>query len=149
MERDCVFCIDPGSRSSHGVDSQRVVHKYNHWWLVIQREDKLKSTKQAAGLLIPTRHFEAATDMSDDEAIELKNIIKDASSRLCAHVGAIYANQETVGFNQGTEAGQTVMHAHVHILPVAESDPPELKDRGGIGGAFEALREARLGLRER
>ena len=147
MQADCIFCIDATTQSSGGIESARVLHGYEYWWLVVQREDKLKSTKQAAGLLIPHRHFTNVTDMNDDEAIELKSIIKNASARLCHHVGVVYSRQETVGFNQGPEAGQTVMHAHVHILPVAESDPAELKVRAGIGGAFEALREARLGAK--
>lgn len=85
------------------------------------------------------------TDTNLEEWAELRAIIKDASGRLCVAVGVTYVDQETIGFNQGGEAGQTVAHAHIHVLPVALQDPQELKVRGGIGGAFEALRRERLG----
>ena len=74
----------------------------------------------------------------------LRDILKDAASRLCDRVGVTYAGQETIGVNHGAEAGQTVFHSHVHVLPVAVEDPAELKVRAGIGGAFEALRRERL-----
>lgn len=106
--------------------------------------DKLLKTKQAAGLLISRRHFAELPDASSDEVIELKNILKDAAQKLCDATGTTYTGQETIGFNQGAEAGQTVFHCHVHLLPVAEEDPEELKTRAGIGGAFEALRRERL-----
>lgn len=107
--------------------------------------EKLENTKQAAGLMISRRHIENVSDVNDNEAVELLHVIKDASQKLCESVGVTYTNQESVGFNQGKEAGQTQFHAHVHILPVAEEDPEELKVRSGIGGAFEALRRERLG----
>lgn len=72
-------------------------------------------------------------------------ILHDSSLALCQAVDVEYAGQTRFGANEGPDAGQTVQHAHVHILPVAKSDPPELKIRGGIGGAFEALHQARLG----
>lgn len=131
--------------STVGVESERVLKEYTHWWLLLQREDKLKSTKQAAGLLVAKEHVESVTDVSHKASSELLRIIKESAQLLCDKVGTSYANQETVGFNQGSDAGQTVMHAHVHILPVSEEDPIELKTRSGIGGAFEALREKRLG----
>jgi diadenosine tetraphosphate (Ap4A) HIT family hydrolase len=105
---------------------------------------KRNKTKQAAGMLVSKRHIKEVSLASPNEAIELIGIVKDAAKRLCETVGTIYTNQETVGFNQGSDAGQTIRHAHVHILPVSESDPAELKVRGGIGGAFEALRELRF-----
>lgn len=95
-------------------------------------------------MLISKRHIENVSLASEREATELITVIKDSAKKLCEATNSIYTNQETVGFNQGNEAGQTVMHAHVHILPVSESDPSELKVRGGIGGAFEALRRERL-----
>lgn len=141
----CIFCIDTLTRGSHGIPSERVLKEYHNWWLVLQREDKLLTTKQAAGLLISKQHLEDVSSATEAAAQELLSVIKESAELLCKHVGTTYSGQETVGFNQGPDAGQTVKHAHVHILPVSEEDPAELKVRGGIGGAFEALREKRLG----
>lgn len=140
----CVFCIDPVNRSSVGVESWRVIKEYTNWWLLLQRTDKLQSTKQAAGLLVAKNHIELVSDASNEAAAELLKVTKESARLLCEKVGTTYTDQETVGFNQGAEAGQTVMHAHVHILPVSLEDPEEMKIRAGIGGAFEALRENRL-----
>ena len=141
---DCVFCLDGMTKSSSGVEPERIVKEYVNWWLLIQRDDKRASTKQAAGLLVAKEHIANVTDVPEVAIIEMMTIIKEAAELLCQKIGTAYAGQETVGFNQGAQAGQTIMHAHVHILPVSEEDPEELKVRGGIGGAFEALRKERL-----
>lgn len=142
---DCIFCIDSKTNCSIGIDKDRVIKEYRNWWLVLQREDKLINTKQAAGLLISKLHVSSVSDIKSVAVQELVSIIKESAELLCKKVGSTYAGQETVGFNQGRDAGQTIMHAHVHILPVSVEDPAELKIRAGIGGAFEALREKRLG----
>lgn len=136
---DCIFCL-----YDENVDKTRQVYEYVHWRLALQLPEKLQKTKQSAGLLVSRRHFAELSEASDEEVIELKNILKDASKRLCNAASTTYSGHETVGFNQGAEAGQTVFHCHVHLLPVAEEDPEELKTRAGIGGAFEALRRERL-----
>jgi diadenosine tetraphosphate (Ap4A) HIT family hydrolase len=35
-----------------------------------------------------------------------------------------------IGLNEGQEAGQTVMHAHIHVVPRRERDVPD--PRGGV-----------------
>ena len=121
-----------------------MLHEYDHWKLLLQLPIKLRETKQSAGMLVPKRHIAEVSDASADEMAELATIIKDASSRLCIATGTTYTGQETVGFNQGAQAGQTIFHAHVHILPVAEEDPEEMKGHTGIGAAFKALRKERV-----
>ena len=140
---ECVFCINPETLSSAGVERNRVIKQYTHWWLLLQREDKLRTTKQAAGLLVAKHHVSEVSQVSPEAAAELVATVKESAKLLCEKVGSTYTNQETVGFNQGPEAGQTIMHAHVHVLPVSAEDPAWLKVRAGIGGAFEALREKR------
>lgn len=141
---NCIFCIDSESNRFKEISQERFIKECSNWRLLLQRDDKLISTKQAAGLLIAKRHETNVTDLEDGAKIELLSIIKESARLLCDKVGTTYTDQESVGFNQGLEAGQTIMHAHVHILPVSEEDPSELKLRAGIGGAFEALRKERL-----
>jgi diadenosine tetraphosphate (Ap4A) HIT family hydrolase len=140
----CVFCIQDPSIGNNSIAPDQIIGSYEYWWLLLQPKAKRDKTKQAAGMLVAKRHMETVSLATADEAAELIHIVKDAARTLCGAVGSTYTDQETVGFNQGAEAGQTVNHAHVHVLPVSESDPAELKVRGGIGGAFEALRENRL-----
>lgn len=111
---------------------------------MLQLDEKLKLTRQAAGLLVANRHIESPSDATNKEFGEVAKIVKESARLLCEKVGATYTDQEIVGFNQGVEAGQTVLHAHIHILPIAEEDEPEMKVRAGIGGAFEALRKDRM-----
>jgi diadenosine tetraphosphate (Ap4A) HIT family hydrolase len=141
----CIFCINDQTKPIGNDPANRVIKMYENWMLVLQPEAKRQKTKQAAGMLIPKRHVEVPSRLNEQESAELFTIYKDASRTLCEHVGVTYAGQETVGFNEGALAGQTINHAHIHILPVAEEDPEALKVRGGIGGAFEALRSKRLG----
>ncbi|MNH50484.1 hypothetical protein D3C85_1258340 [compost metagenome] len=138
MNKTCPICNIPLARA-------RLINQYEYWNLFLQSNEKRGETKQAAGFLASKRHVAEPVDNTLDEWVELKAIMKDASARLCQEVNMTYAGQETVGFNQGYQAGQTVAHAHVHILPVANEDPEELKVRAGIGGAFAALKRERLG----
>jgi hypothetical protein len=140
----CKFCIGDPETGTAGISPDRIIKSFDYWWLVLQPEAKREKTKIAAGMLIAKRHIEVISLADANEAFEMTSSIKPAARLLCEAVGTTYSGQETLGSNQGPEAGQTIMHAHVHILPVSVEDPAELKVRGGIGGAFEALREARL-----
>lgn len=132
----CPFC------NLEIAESQKI-HEYMYWNLFLQSHEKRQRTKEAAGFLATKDHVEKPELVSDESWLELKKVIPDATRRLCAAAGMAYRGSETVGFNQGEDAGQTVKHAHVHILPSTDEDPTELRTRGGIGGAFEALRKSR------
>lgn len=137
--QDCVFCNYKTKSTSEKI------YDYEHWRLFLHSDAKRRKMNQSAGLLVSKRHLVGTTELKPDESVELIRIVKDAAQRLCERVGTTYIGQEVVGFNQGADAGQTVFHCHIHVLPVAAEEPAELKTRGGMGGAFEALRDARLG----
>jgi len=136
MDNECIFC----DLDKHLFPGQ-LLFEYKNWVLVLQLPEKLATTKQSAGMLVSKRHIVEVSDADSNEAQEFVEIIKDASRRLCDAVNVTYMGQETVGFNQGGLTGQTVFHAHIHILPLAEEDPDEMKGHTGIGAAFKALRK--------
>lgn len=78
------------------------------------------------------RHTESPMQLPDNEWSELKSVLIDSYHRLCEAAGMTYMGSETVGFNQGRGAGQTVAHAHIHVLPTTKEDPRELRYRGGV-----------------
>src|SRR5689334_22833967 len=116
MNETCPFCNIAESVSTK-------IHSYEYWDLFLHAKEKRESTRQAAGFLALGRHEPNVIDVEPEEFLELQRVIGDAALRLCEYIGVTYTNQEVVGFNRGADAGQTVQHAHIHILPVAEEDP--------------------------
>ena len=82
-------------------------------------------------LVIPKRHEADPFSMSDDE---VRDAI-EALRRLRASIA--YKDPSVSGFNVGancgTAAGQTVMHAHIHLIPRRSGDVSD--PRGGVRGA--------------
>ena len=66
-------------------------------------------------------------ERSDSNALirQLKNSIKEQDDSVVSF---------NVGMNCGEEAGQTVMHSHIHLIPRRKGDTP--KPRGGVRGVI-------------
>ena len=78
-------------------------------------------------LVIPKRHEASIFALSDEEVLGLWNLVKDVKVLLDKQYHPIAYN---VGVNLGAEAGQTVFHAHIHIIPRYAGDVPD--PRGGV-----------------
>ena len=78
-------------------------------------------------LVIPKRHVKTFFDLTGDEIkamYELANKVKEYIDNL------YHPDGYNVGFNVLEAGGQTVWHAHMHILPRYNGDSPH--PRGGI-----------------
>jgi diadenosine tetraphosphate (Ap4A) HIT family hydrolase len=82
-------------------------------------------------LVIPKRHVASLFELSEEERVAVWNLVAQVRSRLKAEVKPDGFN---IGLNDGLAAGQTVLHAHVHIIPrrLGDADDP----RGGIRWIF-------------
>ncbi|HEX8319771.1 HIT family protein [Longimicrobium sp.] len=78
-------------------------------------------------LVIPRRHVESAFELDADELASLWGLVARVRGALAAE---LTADAFTVGLNDGIAAGQTVMHAHVHVIPRRAGDVDD--PRGGI-----------------
>ena len=83
-------------------------------------------------LIIPTRHIETYFDLNPEELYELPNIIKEHRNRIIKLDESVTAFN--IGINSGEDAGQTVMHCHVHLIPRRKGDVKN--PRGGIRGVI-------------
>jgi hypothetical protein len=144
----CIFCItDPNIGTGEmGIPPDRILKGYNNWWLVLQQPEMRAKTVQAAGFLVARRAITLMTDATSEEFGEIIGISDDASQALCEAVGASYTGQFRGAHSEGSESGQSVPHAHYHLLPVSAEDPPEMKIGAGVGGAFAALRQVRMNI---
>ncbi|MBM4070792.1 MAG: HIT family protein [Planctomycetes bacterium] len=78
-------------------------------------------------LVVPKRHVTSVFDLTDEEQAAVWNLVAQVRTKLMAELTPDGFN---VGLNDGAAAGQTVMHAHVHVIPrrLGDSDDP----RGGV-----------------
>ncbi len=85
-------------------------------------------------LILPVRHVVSFRELSDSEWREVLALIKLWTERLTAQDPSIAGFN--VGINDGEAAGQTILHAHVHLIPRRAGDVPNPRDgvRGVIPG---------------
>jgi diadenosine tetraphosphate (Ap4A) HIT family hydrolase len=78
-------------------------------------------------LVLPKRHVESIFELDQKELIALWELVVEAREMLEEK----YHNDGfNIGVNDGQAAGQTVMHAHVHLIPRRRGDVED--PRGGV-----------------
>jgi len=78
-------------------------------------------------LVIPKRHVAGLFDLPQDELQAVWNLV--AKVRAAVN-DKNHPDGFNVGLNEGDAAGQTIGHAHVHIIPRYKGDAPD--PRGGV-----------------
>jgi len=78
-------------------------------------------------LIVPRRHLASLFDATEEERRAMWDLVEKARNRLKeTHSPSAF----NIGLNDGPAAGQTVMHAHIHVIPRRTGDVPD--PRGGI-----------------
>lgn len=78
-------------------------------------------------LIIPKRHFENFFDATKEEVCAIYDLMHRVKSIINKELKPDGYN---VGINIGYDAGQTIMHLHVHLIPRCKGDVEN--PRGGI-----------------
>jgi len=113
---DCPFCVVP-------VDG-KTLFEGEHLYAIYS----LYPSAAGHSLVIPRRHTPTFLQMNDRENRELLKATKTVCEGLALRVPKV--DGWTIGWNCGAAAGQTVMHAHLHIIPRRFGDVENPK--GGI-----------------
>ena len=111
---ECVF--------SH-VPDERVVHESINWLVI--RDGYPVSPGHT--LILPQRHIKDYFDINTSEHAELPSVIDSVKSQLDKEFSPSAYN---IGINCGEDAGQTVFHLHIHIIPRFKGDQED--PRGGV-----------------
>ncbi len=87
-------------------------------------------------LVIPVRHVADYFELSDAEKVACWALV----DQVRAHLQAQYQPDGfNIGINCGAAAGQTVWHAHIHVIPRYAGDVAE--PRGGVRGVIPGKKE--------
>jgi diadenosine tetraphosphate (Ap4A) HIT family hydrolase len=78
-------------------------------------------------LVVPKRHVASLFDLSEAEQAALWRLVALVRGKLASELQPDGFN---VGVNDGPAAGQTVLHAHVHVIPRRAGDVAD--PRGGV-----------------
>lgn len=78
-------------------------------------------------LVIPKRHIVSLFDLTDEQQAALWRLVARVRTEL---LDELKPDGFNIGVNQGVAAGQTVLHAHVHIIPHRSGDVAD--PRGGV-----------------
>lgn len=114
-EPGCIFC---------DVDPRTIVQENR---LALVRRDGFPVT-ELHSLIIPKRHVADYFDLTQPELNAVAQLLRDQRRSIIQ--SDIRVGGFNVGVNAGQVAGQTVMHAHIHLIPRRAGDVPE--PRGGI-----------------
>ena len=78
-------------------------------------------------LVIPKRHVASIFDLPSEELAAIWSQVATVRKLLAEKYSPDAFN---IGVNDGAAAGQTVPHAHIHVIPRRKGDAPD--PRGGI-----------------
>jgi diadenosine tetraphosphate (Ap4A) HIT family hydrolase len=78
-------------------------------------------------LIVPTTHVQSLFELDTLSQIQLWSFVSQCRDELVQRLGVTSFN---IGINDGKAAGQTIDHAHIHIIPRRDGD--HIDPRGGI-----------------
>ncbi len=83
-------------------------------------------------LVIPFRHSPDFFSMTSREKMEAADLIRILQKKISQDDPSVTGFN--LGVNCGISAGQTIMHAHIHLIPRRDGDTPD--PRGGVRGVI-------------
>jgi diadenosine tetraphosphate (Ap4A) HIT family hydrolase len=114
MNTPCPFC---------NVEPERIVAENS---LAIAVLDNYP-VSEGHTLVVPREHKASLFELSAQTQAAMWQLVGEVRHKLNLELTATGFN---IGLNDGTAAGQTVMHAHIHVIPRFKDDV--LDPRGGI-----------------
>lgn len=116
---DCVFC---------NIDKSRIEIEND---LALSFKD-LYPVTEGHTLVIPKRRVQSFFELSSNEKKAMFELLESQKQDL--QNKDKFITGFNIGINDGQDAGQTVMHCHIHLIPRRKGD---MKDpRGGVRGVI-------------
>jgi diadenosine tetraphosphate (Ap4A) HIT family hydrolase len=116
---NCIFC---------NIEEDLIIHEYKHFYVI---RDAFPVTPLHS-LVITKRHVVSYFQCSKKELDEIPMILDTQKTELKILDDTITGFN--IGMNIGEDAGQTIFHCHIHVIPRRQGDTP--KPRGGVRGVI-------------
>ena len=116
---NCIFC---------NIEEDLIVHEYKHFYVI---RDVFPVTPLHS-LVITKRHVVSYFQCLKKELNEIPVILDTQKTELKILDDTITGFN--IGMNIGEDAGQTIFHCHIHVIPRRQGDTPN--PRGGVRGVI-------------
>lgn len=109
--KQCIFC-----EIIQGKAPASIIYRSNR--------EKVVSFMDLSGypLVCPIPHLDLSQPLSDDELKIMGNAFKFATRLLPIVKGELDASGVNILMNEGKDAGQEILHPHIHVLPRSARD---------------------------
>jgi len=110
MTKDyCLFCDrDNSEKNTIIVENE----------LFYAREDNFPVSKGHSEI-VPKKHVESFFELNDDELVQMFDLIKKTKNIMQERHNPDAFN---IGINDGEEAGRSIHHLHIHLIPRYKGD---------------------------
>ena len=119
-EDSCIFC---------NKSKCKIIEEKKFFFII--RDTAYPVTKHHT-LIISNRHIDDYFKLTSEELNELNQILKEQKEKLKLLDSTI--SGYNVGVNVGKDAGQSIMHCHIHLIPRRKGDVDDPK--GGVRGVI-------------
>jgi ATP adenylyltransferase len=116
----CIFC---------NKTNYNIIQSTKNFFII--RDTAYPVTKHHT-LIVTNRHVGDYFDLTNDEVVELNKILKKQKDELKILDSEI--SGFNIGVNIGNDAGQSIMHCHIHLIPRRKGDVDD--PRGGVRGVI-------------
>ena len=121
--KDCLFC---------DFDNPELIEEGEYCY---SRRDGYP-VSQYHTLIIPKRHVASYFDLEEYEVVDMHKML--TKMRLCIKEWDETVSGFNVGVNVGKDAGQSVFHVHMHLMPRRKGDIDN--PQGGVRGVIPSKR---------
>ena len=120
VKESCIFC---------NKSNCEIVEEQKFFFII--RDTAYPVTKHHT-LIISNRHIDDYFKLTSEELNELNQILKEQKEKLKLLDSTI--SGYNIGVNVGKDAGQSIMHCHIHLIPRRKGDVDDPK--GGVRGVI-------------
>ena len=116
---DCIFC---------NIDQSRIIDSDKYFNVILD----IYPVTELHTLIIPRRHVASYFELTEQEQSSLFVLLKKHKDKLQKMDSTITGFN--MGINDGEDAGQTIFHCHIHLMPRRKGDVENA--RGGVRGVI-------------
>jgi|TARA_B110000967_G_C18851313_1_gene544774 ATP adenylyltransferase len=116
----CIFC---------NKTSYKVIFSSDYFFVI---RDTSYPVTEYHTLIISNRHVNDYFELTDEELSDLNRTLKKQQKELIKLDKTI--SGFNMGVNVGKDAGQSIMHCHIHLIPRRKGDTDD--PRGGVRGVI-------------